>query len=193
MPHHFTHYIKTLTQLPPEQEEAFSALITIKPVKKDENFIRAGQLPKTIAFVTKGLFRYYYTSEEGVEFTKGFFVENTVLSSYSAILENRASYFGIQALEDAVIEVVNYEAFRLLFPQHPCWNEFLLALLQKGYLKKEEREREFLLFDAEQRYRTFLQNYPNLENRIKQHLIASYLGITPESLSRIRKKMRLLS
>jgi hypothetical protein len=60
--------------------------------------------------------------------------------------------------------------------------------LEKGYCIKEAREREFLLFDAKARYRSFLSTYPGLEKRVKQHLIASYLGITPVALSRVRKK-----
>jgi hypothetical protein len=73
--------------------------------------------------------------------------------------------------------------------EHPCWNSFLVVQLQKALIMKEEREREFLMFDAEQRYRAFLQQFPNLEKRIKQHVVASYLRLAPESLSRIRKKI----
>jgi CRP-like cAMP-binding protein len=66
-------------------------------------------------------------------------------------------------------------------------------LLEKGYCTKEKREREFLLFDAEARYQSFLKSYPGLEKRVKQHQIASYLGITNVSLSRIRRKMGLIN
>ena len=189
----FIKFIKTLTRIPKEQEEKFCALLTEKQIKKDDTFVRAGEYPKTIGFVKEGLFRYYYTNSQGVEYTKGFFMENTTLISYSAILENRGSYFTIEALEDSIIEQVNYEKFNVLFSEHPCWNRFLIPVLQKGYIVKEEREREFLLYDAEQRYRAFLKKYPGLDRRLKKHVIASYLGIMPESLSRIRKKMGLLT
>jgi CRP-like cAMP-binding protein len=189
----FIDFIKAITCVPEEQEKKFRVLVSEKHIKKEDNFIRTGEYPKTIGFVKEGLFRYYYTNDEGIEFTKGFFVENTVISSYSAILENRGSYFTIEALEDSVIEQVNYNQFNALFSEHPCWNEFLLPVIQKGYIVKEEREREFLLYDAERRYRAFLKKYPGLERRIKKQIIASYLGITPESLSRIRNKMGLLS
>jgi CRP-like cAMP-binding protein len=193
MSSNFISYIKTTTALPREQEEQFSTLLSTTSVKKGNDFISAGQVPRTIGFVKTGFFRYYYTHEEGIEFTKGFFVENTILSSYSAILENRPSYFSIQALEDSVIEIVNYDAFHQLFMCHPCWNEFLVKLLQKAFIIKEEREREFLLLDAEQRYKAFRARFPNLEKRVKQQIVASYLGIAPESLSRIRKNMGLLT
>jgi len=83
----------------------------------------------------------------------------------------------------------DYIESQKIFTEHPCWNKFLVIQLQKALIMKTEREREFLLFDAEQRYSVFLQQFPKLDNRVKQHIIASYLRITPESLSRIRKKM----
>jgi CRP-like cAMP-binding protein len=189
----FATFVKTIVTLPQEQEEKLNALISRRQIVKNENFISAGESPKTLAFVKKGLFRYYYANEAGEEFTKAFFPENSVLSSYSAIVAKRPSYFSIQALEDSVIEVINYEVLLKLFAEYPSWNTFLLGMLQKGFMAKEERERQFLLFDAEKRYLSFLIQYPDLEKRIKQHFIASYLRITPESLSRIRRKMNLLS
>ncbi len=116
-----------------------------------------------------------------------------MLISYSAIIQNRGSYFTAQAIEDSEIEVVNYDRLLDLFSEWEGWNKFLVAMLQKVFFVKEERERQFLLFDAEKRYRSFLEQFPNLDKRISQHLIASYLRITPESLSRLRRKMGLLS
>ena len=189
----FTDFVKKIVDLPEDQEEKFRNLLSIKRIKKNENFISAGEFPKTMAFVNQGLFRYYYTNDRGEEFTKVFFPENSLLSSYSAIVEERSSHFSIQALEDAVIEVIGYQDFLKLFGEYPGWNTFLSRMLQKGFIAKEERERQFLLFDAEQRYVSFLKRYPDLDKRIKQHFIASYLRITPESLSRLRRKMNLLS
>ena len=188
MDYSFIKYIKSIVDIPKEQENKFCSLISIKQIKKGENFLNEGQSSRTIAFIKSGLFRYYYIDNKGNEFTKGFFVENSVLTSYSAILEKRSSYFTIQALENSEIEIIDYIKSQKLFVEHPCWNSFLVVQLQKALIMKEEREREFLLFDAEQRYRAFLQKFPNLEKRIKQNIIASYLRLAPESLSRIRNK-----
>ena len=188
MDYNFINYIKSIVNIPKEQENKFCSLISVKKIIKGENFLSEGQSSRTIAFIKSGLFRYYYIDNKGNEFTKGFFVENSVLTSYSAILEKRSSYFTIQALENSEIEIIDYIKSQQLFTEHPCWNKFLVAQLQKALIMKEEREREFLLFDAEQRYRAFLQQFPNLEKRIKQNIIASYLRLAPESLSRIRKK-----
>lgn len=81
----------------------------------------------------------------------------------------------------------DYRRWMQIRENHPCWDRFLIKLLEKGYSTKEKRERELLHLDADERYAIFLEEYPTLESRVKQHMIASYLGITPESLSRIRK------
>ncbi len=190
---YFVNYIKTLVELPVDQERKLLKIISKRKIKENDNFIVAGQHPKTIAFVCKGLFRYYYSGDQGEEFTKAFFTENSVLISYSAIIQNRGSYFTAQAIEDSEIEVVNYDRLLDLFSEWEGWNKFLVVMLQKVFFVKEERERQFLLFDAEKRYRSFLEQFPNLDKRISQHLIASYLRITPESLSRLRRKMGFLS
>lgn len=190
MNYNFINYIKSIVDVPQEQENKFCSLISIQPIKKGKNFLNEGQPAKTIAFVKSGLFRYYYIDKKGNEFTKGFFIENSVLVSYGSILEKRGSYFTIQALENSIIEIIDYIESQKLFIEHPCWNKFLVVQLQKALIMKTEREREFLLFDAEQRYRAFLQQFPELDSRVTQHIIASYLRITPESLSRIKRKMK---
>jgi len=101
----------------------------------------------------------------------------------------KPSFYTVQALEDASLLVVDYHRWQNLFQGHNCWMNLLFALVEKGYMKKEARERELLILSAEERYRSFLYEYPDIEKRIKQHLIASYLGITPVALSRIRKEM----
>jgi len=190
MDYSFLNYIKSIVDIPIEQENKFCSLISEKHIKKGEYFLREGQFSRTIAFVKNGLFRYYYIDKDGNELTKGFFVENSILVSYSAMLEQRGSYFAIQALEDSEIEKFDYIESQKLFTEHPCWNVFLVKQLQKILSMKVEREREFLLFDAEQRYVKFLKDFPGLDTRLKQHMIASYLGITPQALSRIRKNMK---
>ena len=109
------------------------------------------------------------------------------------MIQNRESYFTIEALENSKILVVDYNDWKKLFSGNLSWHKFLITLLQKGYCMKEAREREFLLLSAEERYKSFIRNFPGLENRVKQHIIASYLGITPVALSRIRKNLQTVN
>lgn len=187
----FIKILKSTTDIPDEQIKKIVAISQFKKVNRGNYFLKEGEIPNQFAFVIQGLFRYYYSEEKGGELTKGFILENSFLGAYSALIQNRGSYFSIQALEDSSIIVIDYKKWLKLQKEDPCWNLFLISLLEKGFCIKEARERELLLLDAEARYRSFLSSFPELEKRIKQNLIASYLRITPVGLSRVRKKMGL--
>lgn len=176
--------------LAPQTLAAFESLCNSVSFNRGEHFIKADESADKFGIVAKGMFRYYYLNDKGNEYTKGFFQEGSLLSSYSAMISNEPSPYGIQALEDAAVIVVGYDEWKAIEKNDAAWKDFLIFFLQKGYRKKEKREREFLLFDASARYESFLEEYPGLENRISQHLIASYLGITPVALSRIRSRMK---
>ncbi|CAM1373703.1 Crp/Fnr family transcriptional regulator [Tenacibaculum xiamenense] len=169
--------------------EEFLSVGTLIKIKKGEHYIREGEIPKKLGFVLSGLFRYVYINQEGKEYTKGLVQENTFLTSYSAMITETSSYFFVEALEDAELFTISYEKWKRLLDSDNYWYKFLVSFVEKGFITKEKRERDLLLLNAETRYRDFLQNYPEIENRISQTIIASYLGIQPESLSRIRKKM----
>lgn len=173
----------------PEKESTDLLRISnIKSLEKDELFISEGQIPRKFAIVLSGSFRYYYVNEKGDEFTKGFVLKNTVLSAYSAMVQGAPSLFNIQALEPAQILEVNYQSWLQLRASNTFWDHFLIRALEKGYFAKEKREWELLLLDATSRYKIFLSEFPGLDKKVKLHIIASYIGIQPESLSRIRKK-----
>jgi len=180
----------TLAQvLPPDQLEDLMAIGQLKNLSSGEYFIREGETPQKLAFVLSGLFRYVYINDKGLEFTKSLIQERDFISSYSAMITQSGSHFFIEALEDAVVLVIPYHKWQTLLTQDPFWTGFLLKFIEKGFITKEKRERDLLLLSAETRYQNFLKEYPGMEGRIKQTIIASYLGIQPESLSRIRKKM----
>lgn len=174
----------------PEKESADLLHISnIKCVEKDGFFISEGQIPRKFAIVLSGSFRYYYVNEKGDEFTKGFILKNAVLSAYSAMVQGTPSLFNIQALEPSQILEVHYQSWLQLRASNAFWDRFLIRALEKGYFTKEKRERELLLLDATSRYKIFLSEFPGLDKKVKLHIIASYIGIQPESLSRIRKKL----
>ncbi len=175
--------------LPENHLDELTSIVREKRLKVSEHFIKAGEVPFKIAFISSGLFRYVYTSESGVEFTKAIIPESNFISSYSAMILNRQSYFSIEALEDSCIFEFHWDAFKELMDRDIFWVKFLLKFVEKGYIIKEKRERDLLLLDAETRYKNFLLEFPGIDQRIKQGVIASYLGIKPETLSRIRRKI----
>jgi CRP-like cAMP-binding protein len=158
-------------------------------VKFPKSLRLCGEIPKKFAFVFSGLFRYVYINEKGYEFTKGIITEHNFISSYSSMISNAPSHFYIEALEDSEILKIPYEKWLVLLETDTFWLKLLLRFVEKGFMVKEKREKDLLLLNAETRYLNFLRDYPNIENRISQVIIASYLGIQPESLSRIRKTM----
>ncbi len=190
----FTAILRTSFNIPKEEMSGLVGISRHLSIKKNNYFLMEGDPPYHLGFVMRGLFRYYYIDRKGNEFTKGFMPEHSFLSAYDAIIERRPSFYTIEALEDSEVLMFDYLKWKeLIYPHHDCWKEFLIKLIEKGYAKKVTREREFLLLDAEQRYQSFMKNYPGLEKRVKQHLIASYLGITSVALSRVRKKMGLVN
>src|SRR5690606_31287357 len=175
------------SMLPLEQAEELFSIAKVKRVKAKEYFISEGEIPKKMAFVGEGLFRYVYINIKGHEFTKSIIPEFNFISSYSAMITQTPSYFYIEALEDSEILEIPYQKWLKLKEGNLHWNSIVVKQLEKAFTIKEKRERELLMLDAETRYANFLNESPNLQNRVKQHIIASYLGIHPESLSRIRK------
>ena len=181
-------FIKNIIDLPLSEEKKLLDISRISTIKKGEFYIQAGQVPKKFAFVSKGLFRYVYVGDNGTEYTKNFIAEKNFLLAYSSMVLQEPSKMFIEALEDSTVYDIDYSEWLSLKNGNPCWNIFLIKLLEKAFITKENRERELLLSNAEQRYEIFKIEFPNLDSRIRQHLIASYLGISPVSLSRIRKK-----
>lgn len=159
-------------------------------LKKDDYFLRAGEIPKRIGFNVSGLLRLFYIDSTGKDITKHFCMENSLAISYSAFLKREPSRFSIQALEDSSLLTFTYDDYMSLMNGDPCWQVVGRKLAELIFIIKENREAELLLLDANGRYKNFIKDYPNLLNRIPQYYIASYLRITPESLSRIRANFK---
>lgn len=182
--------IEILKEIMPEDKiDELMSISRLETLKANEHFIRSGEVPGKFAFVFSGLLRYVYIAENGNEFTKGIISERNFISSYSAMVSRTPSYFFIEALETSEILSIPYGPWEKLIETDIFWIRLLLRSVEKGFMVKEKRERELLLLSAETRYRNFLKEQPGMEERISQTIIASYLGIQPESLSRIRKKM----
>jgi CRP-like cAMP-binding protein len=159
-------------------------------IKEGSYFLQAGEVPRRIGFLKSGLMRLFYVDLSGNEVNKHFCLENTLAISYSAFLQQTGSKFFVQALEDSELRTIDYETYHELLGSHICWQIAAKKLAEMVFILKEKREAELLLNNAQERYQQFLVDYPNLERRIAQYHIASYLNITPESLSRIRAALK---
>jgi len=138
--------------LPENRIDELLSIGRIKSIDASDYFIRAGEVPYKIAYVGSGLFRYVYVNDKGFEFTKGIISENLFLSSYSAMIMSKPSYFSVEALEDSEVLEIIWKDFTQLIDNDPFWVKFLLKFVEKGYMIKEKRERDLLLLNAETRY-----------------------------------------
>ena len=186
----FKNTIKSLWDVPDELIKSFYSICRPVHIKNGHQFIKAGEIPKIMGFNLNGLFRLYYIDSDGNDLTKGFCTPGKFIVSYSAMAQERGSYFFIEAIADTDILQFNFDAWMQLVNNDIRWYPFLFKLVEAVYIIKEMREKSFLLDDATTRYLAFLKEYPELENKLKLYHIASFIGITPGALSRIRKNLK---
>lgn len=183
--------MNTYHYLSADTVEALRNICFTKIFKKNDILLRAGDTARYYYFVKSGLLGYYSTDENGTSIYKLFFEENSFCASASSLVEETPSTFSIDALEDSEIILYPSDKFRKLIAEHHDLALFHIAYLEKNWVvKKEPLEIILKSESAKQRYLTLLEN-SKLVKRLKQHQIASYLGITPTQLSRIRKELNL--
>ncbi|MEP7376415.1 MAG: Crp/Fnr family transcriptional regulator [Chitinophagaceae bacterium] len=180
----FFQKIRNYTQLTPEAESAWLALLHEKKYNKGDNFIAEGQIPRKLAFVVKGLFSQYYISNDGDIVIKYFFPEQRIAGSISAMLTGTPGIFTITALENTTVLEYDFGAFKKLVAQYPDIASFYIRYMEQHWIIEKEPYEISLRHDtAKTRYDQFVQKYPGLVKRLKKHHIASFLGITPTQLS----------
>ncbi len=163
-------------------------LFSKSTLKKNEYFLGAGEKPDKFGIIISGLFRYFYIDKSGKEYTKYFARENNFLISYSSMILGEASRFYIESLGNSEIIIASFSQFNKQTENSLIWNKIIRKLIEQQYFEKEKREYQFLFDDAKTRYKSFLLEYPGLIDKVKHYYIASYLGISPVTLSRIRNK-----
>ncbi len=162
-------------------------LIYVKELDKNEYYSKEGQLTKDLGFICSGILRIFYLNEKGEEWNKHFLQENDFIAS--SISPKKKSITSIQALSDVLILSIPYKELMRLADKYLQINTFIQKLTFEYLEQKQEREIRLLSEDASSNYQMFKNTFPNLENIIPHYHIASYLGITPTQLSRLRKKL----
>ena len=185
----FLHQINTYYPLSEETTKALVEICSEENFQKNELLLESGSMARYYYFVKSGLIGYYTTDEEGNNIYKIFFEEISFVASTSAIIKNEPSDFSIIALEDCSVIKYPVKTFRELVEKHHDLALFQIRYLEKNWVVKKEPLEVSLKFEtAKQRYILLLEN-KSLHDRLKQHHIASYLGITPTQLSRIKKEI----
>lgn len=155
---------------------------------KKEHLLHFGNYSKQLFFTSTGCLRMYVTDFNGVEHNISFAIENWWSGDLKSFLNKEPAICNIQALEDSIVYSINQENWDALIKEVPEFVSYTRVLFRNKMFSQQNRIVQNLSFTAKERYESFLQEYPNLSQRISQKHIASYLGITPEFLSMLRKR-----
>lgn len=173
----------------PEEIAAFNGLLQPRKVKRKEFLLREGEISNVEAYIVKGCFRSFYIDENGNEVILQFGIEDWWIGDLTSFHERRASLLYIEALEDSEILTLNPTTKEELFDKIPKFDRVFRLMLQRRLNALENRLIRTIAFTAEDRYLEFIRQYPKIVQRVPQHYIASYLGMTPEFLSKIRRRL----
>jgi len=177
------------TDLPEEEFRRITSIIEVKNYKKKETVFFSGKVCNKLYFVSQGCLRSYTIDENGVEHTMQFAFENYWISDLYSYVTGKPAVYNIEALEPSEVFIFYKDEFDELLNNIPQLERHWRILLQNAYLATQERLNCTLSVTADKQYEDLIKRHPNIAQRVPQIYIASYLGITPESLSRIRKKL----
>jgi CRP/FNR family transcriptional regulator, anaerobic regulatory protein len=174
-------------QVPLEKQawKDLQEIIEPKEFKRKDHFLHQGEICKQLGFIVKGYVRLYFL-KDGDEITKDFNFENSFCGSYASFSLRQPSRFNIVAMEKLKLYTIGREDLFRLFDKYPGLQKLGRLSMEHMFIRKEMREASFLLDSAEQRYQDLLLQYPKITQRVPLKYLASYLGITAETLSRIR-------
>ena len=178
-------------QLTEEEKLLSKSFFIPKKLRKKQYLLQEGDVCKYVAFVEKGILRSYTVDDKGNEHILQFAFEGWWMADQYSFLTGEPSIYNIDALEDCELLLLTKQAEEQLLEKLPKFERFFRLLLQNNLIATLKRLESSLSDTAEEKYNQLIQSCPTLAERIPQHMIASFLGITPETISRIRKQMSL--
>lgn len=181
--------IKSIVSLNENEEEAFTKILEVKEIKKKAFLLQQGQICNKISFINSGCMRLFY-EVEGVENTVQFFFAGRWHTDYDSFLTGQPTIENLQALENC--EIIQFKKSDLydLYNTHPVFERVGRILAENAFLSLSKLNKMLTNEEPQQRYLSLMNQRPEVVKNIPQHYIASYLGIKPESLSRIRKRIQ---
>lgn len=168
--------------------EVFCSKLFPKHLLKKEFLVRQGETCRHIAFINEGLMRLYY-DVEGEEHVRQFHFERSFCSEYQSFLTEKPAQMSLQALEDTELLLISHADLYALFRLNKEFERIGRILAEQSFIFVSQRFASMLLESPEERYQILVRERPKVVQRVPQYMIASYLGITPEALSRIRKRL----
>ena len=171
------------------QWQTLAAIFRLRKLTAREYLLQPGSTDHELLFVCQGLLRFYYPAEDGSEANKAFVAENAFAGALAASALKLPILYGVEALEDTILLTAKLDDFTALFDEHPVFDRLGRKLTELLLVRKELKARSFLQQSAGERYLEFVTKQPDIANRVPQYHVASYLGMTEVSLSRLKKSV----
>lgn len=182
-------FLNSFVEVPDELFLELQQISKFKEIKAGTQIVRLGEIPSKMYMLRSGVIRCYLSTESGKEFNKSFYLPISFVASLTALIKGKPSLFVFETITECKLYEIDYNKFASLCKKHQSLNELYSRVLEKVYMKYENRLVELISLNAKDRYLKLLSQVPNVNELIPQFHIASYLGITPVQLSRIRKKL----
>ncbi|PZX04615.1 CRP-like cAMP-binding protein [Psychrobacillus insolitus] len=184
-------YMSKFTSLTEEQQLTIANEIKIDEFKKGTTLLRQGDVPTKCYFVLKGCIRQYSVNENGKEVTSNFYTEEQAIAVFNNHKLDKSSEYTFACLEDSILVVGDLDMEQVMYTKHTQLEIMTRKMIEENFGKVQEEFATFIASTPEERLKTLLLKRPELIDRVPQHQLASYLGITPESLSRIKKRLEV--
>lgn len=182
-------FLENYFPLSASEKELIESLFIEKLIEKRKSILNGGETCKTFTFVVSGIIRMYGVDDKGFEHNIQFAAENDWIADISSFYRSKPSQLNIETLEASKVLQIQQKDLYLLFEEIPKINRIFKVVIENNYIELQNRVLQNFSSTAEQRYLDFMEQYPSLSNRLPNTQIASYLGITPEFLSKIRKNL----
>jgi CRP-like cAMP-binding protein len=163
--------------------------LTPKKLRKKQYILQEGDVCKFVAFVEKGVLKSYTIDEKGAEHIIQFALEGWLISDLYSFLTAEPSTYNIDAIEDCELVLISKTANEELLRTLPKYETWIRLQITGAYIALQKRLTSIISLSIEERYKNFSSVYPQIVQRVPQHMIASYMGLTPETLSRVRSKI----
>lgn len=183
-------YMTRWTSLSEEDQQAIVDEIRIEEFKKGTVLFKQGDVPSKCYFILKGCVRQYAIDAEGREITSNFYTEEQAIAIFNHHKPDKTSDYSFTCVEDSVMVVGDLDTEMDMYTKHPQLELMTRRMIEGSFSQVQEEFAAFIASSPEQRFRMLLLKRPSLIDRVPQHQLASYLCMTPESLSRIKKRIR---
>jgi CRP-like cAMP-binding protein len=187
---YFQHFNEKVP-LTKEEQEFIKTYLTVKKLRKRQYLLQEDDVCKYVAFVEKGALRLYRVNEDGSEHIVAFALEGSFITDLYSFQTGEPSRYNIDVIEDSELVLIIRSTSDELRKLSSKYQEFIFYIVSEAYIQLERRMTSVISLDLEERYKELTTNYPDIVHRVPQHMIASYMGLTPETLSRVRKRISI--